>query len=87
MIINAIAEGRRAAFFIDRHVKGQSLNVPFEFLLEKTDKDVVLEEAEGFVERPPVPQPALPLDRRRQTFECYEKGMTEAEARQEADAA
>ena len=31
-----------------------------------------------------VPQPALPLDERRKTFECYEKVMTEAEARQEA---
>ena len=84
MIINAIGQGRRAAFFLDRHVKGESLNVPFDGLLEKTDKAVVLEEAKRFVERQPVPQPALALAQRRKTFECYEKVMTEAEARQEA---
>jgi heterodisulfide reductase subunit A len=84
MIINAVAQGRRAAFFIDRHLRGESLKVPFDGVLEKTDKNVVLEEATHFVERQPVPQPALPLDERRKTFECYEKVMTEAEARQEA---
>ncbi len=84
MIVNAIAQGRRAAFFMDRHLKGRPLDVPFEDLLEKTDKNAVLEEAKHFVERWPVSQPALPLDERRKTFECYEKTMTEAEARQEA---
>jgi heterodisulfide reductase subunit A-like polyferredoxin len=84
MIINAIAQGRRAAFFIDRHLKGKPLNVPFDGVLEKTDKAVVLEEAKHFVERQPVAQPALPLEQRRKTFECYEKVMSEAEARQEA---
>ncbi len=84
MIINAIAQGRRAAFFMDRHLKGEPLNAPFDGVQEKTDKAVVLEEAAHFVERQPVPQPALPLDERRKTFECYEKVMTEAEARQEA---
>ena len=56
MIINAIAQGRRAAFFMDRHVKGELLNAPFDDLLEKTDKTVVLEEAARFVKRQPVPQ-------------------------------
>lgn len=84
MIINAIAQGRRAAFFMDRHLKGKPLNVPFDGCLEKTDKNVVLEEAEHFVKRQPVQQPLLPLEERRKTFECYEKVMTEAEARQEA---
>jgi heterodisulfide reductase subunit A len=84
MIINAIAEGRRAAFFIDRHVKGESLQVPFDGVLEKTDKAAVLDEAKGFVERLPVPQPSLALAERRKTFECYEKVMSEAEARREA---
>ncbi len=55
MIINAIGQGRRAAFFLDRHVKGESLNVPFDGLLEKTDKAVVLEEAEAFRRTPACP--------------------------------
>jgi heterodisulfide reductase subunit A len=84
MIINAIAQGRRAAFYMDRHLKGESMDVPFDGVLEKTDKQVVLDEAERFVERQPVAQPTLSLEERRSTFECYEKVMTEAEARQEA---
>ncbi len=84
MIINAIAQGRRAAFYMDRHLKNESLNVPFDGVLEKTDKNVVLEEAERFVERQPVPQPVLPLAERRSSFACYEKVMTEVEVRQEA---
>jgi len=84
MIINAIAEGRRAAFYMDRHLKGESLKVPFDGVTKKADKNVVIEEAERFLARPQVPQPALPLAERRKTFKCYEQGMTEEEARQEA---
>lgn len=84
MIINAIAQGRRAAFYMDRHLRNQSLDVPFDGIQEKADKNIVLEEAKRFVERQPVPQPVLPLDARWRTFECYEKVMTEAQARQEA---
>jgi heterodisulfide reductase subunit A2 len=84
MIINAIAQGRRAAFYIDRHLKGESLDVPFDGALEMTDKNLVLEEADQFVGRQPVPQHLLSLEERRKTFECYEQVMTEAEARQEA---
>ncbi|MEJ2116642.1 MAG: FAD-dependent oxidoreductase [Alphaproteobacteria bacterium] len=84
MIINIIAQGRRAAFSIDRYLKGEALDAPSQSAQQKADKKVVLEEAEHFVERQPVPQPVLPLDVRQKTFECYEKAMTEAEARQEA---
>jgi heterodisulfide reductase subunit A len=84
MIINAIGQGRRAAFFMDRHLKGESLDARFDGDLEKTDKQAVLEESEEFVERQPVPQPLLPLEQRRQSFDCYEQVMTEEQARQEA---
>ena len=84
MMINAIAQGRRAAFYMDRRLNGESLEVPFDGVLEKTDKNVVLEEAQHFVERQPVPQHMLSLEERRMTFECYEQGMSEEEARQEA---
>jgi heterodisulfide reductase subunit A len=84
MIINAIGQGRRAAFFMDRHLKGESLSVPFDGGMEKVDKQTVLEQAEGFVERQAVAQPQLALDQRRQSFDCYEQAMTEDEARQEA---
>ena len=84
MIINAIAQGRRAAFYMDRHLRGESLDVPFDGVLEKTDKEVVLKESKGFVARPQVAQPMLSLAERRGSFECYEQAMTEDEARQEA---
>ena len=84
MIVTAIGQGKRAAFYIDRYLKGESLDVPFDGVLEKADKRLVLEEAEHFVERQPVPQHMLSLEERRKTFECYEQVMTEAEARQEA---
>jgi heterodisulfide reductase subunit A-like polyferredoxin len=84
MIINAIAQGRRAAFYMDRRLKGESLGVPFDGVLEKTDKNVVLKESEHFVKRPQVTQPMLTLAERRSSFECYEQAMTEEQARQEA---
>ena len=84
MIINAIAQGRRAAFYMDRHLRGESLDVPFDGVLEKTDKEVVLKESQGFVERPQVVQPMLSLAERRNSFDCYEQAMSEEEARREA---
>ena len=86
MIVNAIAQGRRAAFYMDRHLKGESLDVPFDtdFLLEKSNKEAVLEEAKNFRPRPPVKQPMLSVEERKKSFECYEGVMTEEEARKEA---
>ncbi|MCK5675945.1 MAG: FAD-dependent oxidoreductase, partial [Verrucomicrobia bacterium] len=86
MIVNAIAQGRRAAFYMDKHLKDESLDAPFDtdFLLEKTDKDAVLEESKNFNPRSPVLQPMMPLEERKQTFDCYESVMTEEEARKEA---
>ncbi len=86
MIVNAIAQGRRAAFYMDKHLKDESLDAPFDtdFLLEKTDKDAVLEESKNFKPRSPVLQPMMPLEERKQTFDCYESVMTEEEARKEA---
>jgi heterodisulfide reductase subunit A len=84
MIIKAIAQGRRAAFFMDRHLKGESLDAQFDDTMEKADKQTVLEQAEGFIERQPVQQPELTLEQRKQSFDCYEQVMSEEEARQEA---
>ena len=84
MIINAIAQGRRAAFYMDRRLKGESLDVPFDNIMEMTDKNLVLEETKDFKERLPVNQAMIPLEERWKTFECYEQVMTEEEARKEA---
>ncbi len=85
MIVNAIAQGRRAAFYMDRHLKGQALDVKFDDgYMEKVDKNSVLEEAKYFKERSPVLQPMIPLEERKQTFDCYESVMSEEDARREA---
>jgi heterodisulfide reductase subunit A len=84
MIINAIAQGRRVAFHMDRKLKGEAMDVAFETTQEKTHKELVLEEAKNFRERTPVIQPVMPLEERKQTFECYEGVMSEEEARKEA---
>ncbi len=84
MIINAIGHGRRAAFYMDRFLKGEALDIEFEALLEKTDKDTVLAEAKSFRTRSPVLQPTLALAERKQSFACYEGVMTDDEARREA---
>jgi heterodisulfide reductase subunit A len=84
MIINAIAQGRRAAFHMNRYLNGEKLDQPFETTMEKTDKEAVLNEAQDFRPRPPVEQPVMSLEERRQTFDCYEGAMSEEEARKEA---
>jgi heterodisulfide reductase subunit A2 len=84
MIIKAISQGRRAAFYMHRFLKGESLDVEFEALLEKADKAVVLEESKSFRQRSPVPQPMMTLAERQRTFDCYERAMTDQQARQEA---
>ena len=86
MIIQAISQGRRAAFFMDLHLRGESLDAPFDAdsLLEKSDKNAVLEESKNFRPRPAVEQPAMPLEERKRSFECYERTMSEEEARREA---
>ncbi len=84
MIINAISQGRRAAFYMDRRLKGESMDVPFDDIIEMTDKNIVLEETKDFKERPPVQQATTSLEDCWKTFECHEKVMTEEEVRQEA---
>lgn len=84
MIINAIAQGRRAAFHMDLYLQEKPMDTPFDILLEKTDKELVINESKDFKGRTPVTQPTIPIEARKETFDCYEKVMTEEEARKEA---
>lgn len=84
MIINAIAQGRRAAFHMDLYLQDKPMDTPFDILLDKTDKSIVLDESKDFKDRNPVPQATIPIEQRKETFDCYEKVMTEEEARKEA---
>ncbi len=86
MIVNAIAQGRRAAFHIDLFLRGESMDTPYDSdnLLDMTNKDAVLDESKGFKALPPVEQPIMPIEERKKTFECYEGTMSEEQAREEA---
>ncbi len=85
MIVQAVAQGRRAAFYLDRFLKGESLDADFDSGPDKTDKAVVLEETARFRSKPPVSRPGPPPEERRKSFVCCEPCLTEAEARREAD--
>ena len=85
IIVEAMGQGRRAAFYIDRMVRGESLDVPFGDALEVTDKQCVLEKTKSWTPVDPVAQPVLPARERIQSFECFEQTMTEAQARHEAN--
>jgi len=85
IIVEAMGQGRRAAFYIDRMLKNESMDEPFGDQLEATDKDVVLKETEGWNPSPPVSLPILSARQRIQSFESYEGVMSEEEARTEAN--
>ena len=85
IIVEAMGQGRKAAFYIDRMLRGETLDVPFGDELEMTDKSCVLCESETWQSKQPVDIPTLPPRERIQSFESYEGSLTEAEARDEAN--
>ncbi len=86
MIIDAIAQGKRAAFYIDRHLQGLSLSgLVFDARLSAVDGKVVLARAEAPLSvRAPVVPRELPASGRSRSMEEVEKTMTEEEARYSA---
>jgi heterodisulfide reductase subunit A-like polyferredoxin len=84
-IVQAMGQGRRAAFHIDRMLRGEALDVPFGDPLEVTDKKNVLERTGNWETAAPVSVPErLPHDRI-QNFETYEFPLSEEAARGEAN--
>ncbi len=81
-VIQAIADGKKSAIYIDHYLKGESLDpIP-----EPTavDKKAVLIRSIEESERPRVELPTIGLDRRKSTFHTVEKTLTEDEAVSEA---
>ncbi len=85
MIVQAIGQGHRAAFYIDHYLKGRDLSQQvFNDRLPLVDKDKVLERERGVTLRPRSSLRELaPTERVRDIIEI-EQGFTEAEARAEA---
>lgn len=55
MIVNAVAQGRRAAFFIDRYLRGEELEAAaFDHRLPAVDRDEVLARQKSYTELAPV---------------------------------
>ncbi|MGE5246949.1 MAG: FAD-dependent oxidoreductase [Verrucomicrobiota bacterium] len=86
MIIEAIAQGKRAAFYIDRYLQGQPLSgITFDARLMSVDGKDVLDRSEvpTSPRAPAVPR-ELPPAARARSMEEVEQTMTEEEARYSA---
>jgi heterodisulfide reductase subunit A len=84
-IVQSMGQGRRAAFHIDRMLRGEPLDVPFGDPLEITDKKDVLDRTKNWETVAPVTVPELPPQERIRNFETYEMTLSEEEARREAN--
>ena len=87
MIVSAIGQGKRAAFYVDRYLAGEALDaVKFDDRLPKVDAATVAEEARrGTAPRPPVPIHHTPVAERLGSFADYEEVFSEAAARTSAN--
>jgi heterodisulfide reductase subunit A len=85
IICEAMGQGRKAAFYIDRQLKGESLDVQFESELEVADKDEIVSCSGNCSTIPPTALREHEPKKRIQSFEPYEETMTESEARNSAN--
>jgi heterodisulfide reductase subunit A-like polyferredoxin len=87
MIVQAIGQGKRGAFYIDRYLQGQPLDaVNFDDRLPMVDRDSILAQAEGRVSlRKPVEMGQKPAEECARSFEEVEITMSESEARYSAN--
>ncbi len=87
MIVEAIRQGKRAAFYIDRYLQGKPLgSVHFDERLPMVDRKSILAQAEGRVSlRKPVEMRQKPAMERVQSFGEVEMTMSENEARHSAN--
>lgn len=79
MIVKAMGQGKRAAFYIDRWLRGETLDVDFETPIPAVDKDRVLARQ---TEYPSVhvEKRELPASERIRDFSEVQEPLTEAEA-------
>ena len=87
MIVSSIGQGKRAAFYIDRFLRGVSNDgVRFDERLPVADRAAVVARAkEGGTRREPLPPARRPLAERVTNFDEYESAMTEGDARASAN--
>ena len=83
IIVEAIGQGRRAAYHIDLMLQGRTALPRFWEKLPVVDKAAILAEAVGSSVRPPIALRYLPP--RERGFDAYEGTLSESEARLEAN--
>jgi heterodisulfide reductase subunit A-like polyferredoxin len=84
-IVQAMGQGRRAAFYIDRMLQGEALDVPYGDQIEVADKKNILTMTRNWETVPPVAVPERHPHERIQNFEAYELILSEEDARWEAN--
>ena len=87
MIVTAVGQGKRAAFYIDRYLRGASTRgVRFDERLPVADRAAVVAQArDGGSRREPVPPVRTPLPERLASFAEYETPMSAEVARASAN--
>jgi heterodisulfide reductase subunit A len=85
VLVEVMGQGRRAAFYIDRLLRGESLDVPFGDQLKVIDKKDILDRTQNWETAVPVTVPKRPPHERIQSFETYEFTLSEEMARLEAN--
>ncbi len=83
-ITEACGLGKRAAFYIDRFLKGLSLDVEFDRRLPVVDQSEVLRRQKTYSTRPPVARKERRISERINNFDEVEIPMTEEEVRYSA---
>ncbi|HXQ79212.1 MAG TPA: FAD-dependent oxidoreductase, partial [Thermoplasmata archaeon] len=87
MIVTSIGQGKRAAFYIDRFLRGaSSTEVRFDGRLPIANRSAVATQArDGGTRREPVPPIRTPIPERLTSFSEYESRMSEEDARASAN--
>lgn len=86
MIVNAIGQGKRAAFYIDRYLQDKPLDgILFDNRLPEVDKKTVIKNAAHITRREPLIQREIPPHERIHGFEEVECCISEEDARNGAN--
>jgi heterodisulfide reductase subunit A-like polyferredoxin len=84
-IIDAVGQGKRGAFYIDRFLKGEELDgIDFDIRLPAVNKEEVIKRNEHINAKSPVNEKERPVKERIRDFDEVEITLTEEEARYSA---
>jgi heterodisulfide reductase subunit A-like polyferredoxin len=84
-IVQSMGQGRRAAYYMDRMLQGEPLDVPYGDLLETVNKKDIADKTKIWSTVTPVSVPELAPRERLQNFDPYEFVISEEDARGEAN--